>query len=67
MNKKEFLSRMKKYGDTQATLGEALGLPQSAISGRINGTIEFKKSEINLIRKRYELSDSDTILIFFTD
>ena len=62
-----FKSYMVKNGDTQATLAEAIGLPQSAISTRINGKILFRQDEINSIRKRWDLSDSETVDIFFAD
>ena len=62
-----FKSYMVKNGDTLATLAEAIGLPQSAISARINGKILFRQDEINSIRKRWDLSDSETVDIFFAD
>ncbi len=67
MNKKLFRAKMAEHGDTQLTLAEAMGMVQSAISMRINGHIEFKKNEINFIRKRYNLTAEETVLIFFNE
>jgi len=67
MNSNELKAVMKRNGDTQERLAEALGLQTSGVSERINGNIEFRRKEINVIRKRYKLSDSDTIKIFFDD
>lgn len=56
-----------KNNDTQAILAEAMGIPQSALSARINGKIEFRQNEINFIRKRWSLTDQETVDIFFND
>lgn len=56
-----------KNNDTQAILAEAMGIPQSALSARINGKIEFRQNEINFIRKRWSLTDQETVDIFFSD
>lgn len=65
MNKPLLKAEMAKNNDTQSALAEALGLPQSALSYRINGKIEFRVREISCIRQRYKLSDRATIAIFF--
>ena len=67
MNKTEFKIEMIKNHDNQTTIAEAMGLPQSAISARINGTTEFKQNEIYFLMKRWNLSEKRTIDIFFTD
>ena len=67
MNSALLKAVMIQNGDNQTRLAEAMGLPQSAISLRINGLVEFKQSEINFIRKRYNLTDEQTILIFFDE
>ena len=56
-----------KNNDTQAILAKAMGIPQSALSARINGKIEFRQNEINFIRKRWSLTDQETVDIFFSD
>ena len=67
MNSSEMKAVMAKHNDTQEKLAEFLGLQTSGISLRINGKIEFRRSEINAIRKRYDLTDQETISIFFDD
>ena len=56
---------MMNHGDTQANLAKALNLPQSALSARMNGKTDFRKDEIDAIRRRYNLSAEDLQAIFF--
>ena len=56
-----------KNNDTQTALSNAMGLQQSALSARINGKIEFRQNEINFIRKRWNLTDQETVDIFFSE
>lgn len=56
---------MGRNGDTQSDLAKALGLPQSALSARMNGHTDFRKNEIDEIRKRYDLSFEELQAIFF--
>ena len=65
MNKPLIKSVIAKNNDTQESLASVLNLPQSALSNRINGKIEFRVSEINCIRKRYKLTAKETVDIFF--
>ena len=67
MNTILFRTHMLKNNDTQEKLADAMSIAQSALSMRINGKIEFRQNEINFIRKRYKLSDQETVDIFFTD
>lgn len=67
MNSNNLKAAMKKHDDTQEKLAEFLGLQVSGLNARINGKIEFRRSEINLIRERYGLSAEETIEIFFDD
>lgn len=55
------------HGDTQGTLAKALGIPESALSNRISGRVDFRLSEINGIRKRYNLELEKTGEIFFDE
>jgi len=67
MNPNELKAEMKRNDDTQEKLAEALDLSLSGVNDRINGRVEFRRSEINIIRQRYSLSPEDTIRIFFAD
>jgi transcriptional regulator with XRE-family HTH domain len=65
MNTNELKATMKRHGDTQEKLAEALDLQVSGVNERVNGKVEFRRSEINTIRERYNLSPEETIKIFF--
>lgn len=65
MNTNELKAEMKRNNDTQEKLAEALDICVSGVNDRVNGRVEFRRSEINTIRQRYHLSDEDTIRIFF--
>lgn len=65
MNTNELKAAMKRNDDTQEKLAEALGLQVSGVNERVNGKVEFRRSEINAIRERYNLSPEETIKIFF--
>ena len=67
MNTLQFNVYKVKNNDTQIALADAMGLPQSALSARINGKIEFRQNEINFIRRRWNLTDQETVDIFFSD
>ena len=56
---------MGSHGDNQATLAKALGMQQSALSARMNGKTDFRKTEMETIRKRYELDAETMQAIFF--
>jgi len=65
MNGQKLKALIVENSETQGVLAEALGLPVSALNARINGHIEFRRSEINTIRERYHLTPEQTIDIFF--
>ena len=56
---------MGAHGDRQSDLADALHLPQSALSSRMNGKTEFRRSEMMIIWKRYDLSAENMLAIFF--
>lgn len=60
-------SQRVKKGLTQKKVSEILNIDSTSYSKKENGIIEFKASEINLIRKIFELSPEDIIEIFFDD
>ena len=65
MNSSGLKAAMAKHRDTQKALAEALGMQTSGLNMRINGKIEFRRSEISAIRQRYGLSPEETVEIFF--
>lgn len=67
MNMKLLRSQMLMHDDTQVKLAEALGLPQSAISMRMTGKIDFRQNEMEAIRKRYQLTPDQVVEIFFAN
>lgn len=66
MNSLEMKVEMKRNKDTLEKLAEALGLQVSGAWARVNGRTDFRASEIEKIRTRYNLSDADLVKIFFT-
>lgn len=69
MNKNMFNSKMKLFGDTQATLAEALGISLGRLNAKINETdgAEFTQGEIKAITFRYHLTAEDVYAIFICD
>lgn len=67
MNIAKLKSKMVLHGDTQSKLAEALGMTCPMMSDRMNGKVDFRRSEINAIRARYELTDEETMQIFFEE
>ncbi len=67
MNKNLLRYFMSVNGDNQTTLAEALGMQQSALSARMNGKTDFRKNEMEAIRKRYKLDAEKMQEIFFAN
>ena len=67
MNSSMMKAMIVKNKDNQEKLAQALGLPTSALNARINGRTEFRLHEVNEIRKRYGLTQAETMQIFFDD
>ena len=67
MNKNAFVSKMKLFGDTQASVADALGLSVSRINAKINETdgAQFRQSEIAFFRERWKLTPEEVDNIFF--
>lgn len=68
MNKVELEVVMKRYGDTQGSLAEAIGISRGSLNSKINETKNavFNQPEMAAIRKRYHLNSEDFERIFFT-
>lgn len=67
MDKDLLKYRIAKYGETATELANAMGIHETTLSAKINGSAEFKQSEINFIVERYGLSSDDTMAIFFKE
>lgn len=69
VQKNMLISKMKLYGDTQASLADALGCSISRLNAKINGTdgADFTKKEMEKIRIRYQLTDQEFLDIFFAE
>lgn len=65
VNAPAFKAMLAMHKATQNDIADLLGLSVSAVNSRINGSIEFRRNEINAIRKEYELTDAETMAIFF--
>lgn len=67
MNKNMFKSKMKLFGDTNATLAGAIGISAQRLSAKINetGGAEFTQSEILSVKERYDLTIEEVSQIFF--
>lgn len=69
MNKKLLRSKMVEFGDNNFTLAAALNIAPGTLSTKMNETngAEFTQGEMNVIRKRYNLTDPEFMMIFFAD
>lgn len=67
MNANILRSKMKLFGDTNASLADAIGCSAQRLSAKINETngAEFNQSEIKAIKERYNLSHEEVDAIFF--
>lgn len=68
MDKKKFKSILALNGDTQGTLAEYLDIGQNTLSAKINSYrgADFSRAEIELMKKRYNLSADQIDSIFFS-
>lgn len=68
MKKNLLLSKMKLFGDTNATLAKLIGCSPQRFSAKINETrgAMFTQREITLIKDAYSLTGSEIVSIFFT-
>lgn len=65
MSKDELRSEMIRHKDTNDTLAEYLGISANAVSLKMNGKRDFKLSELQKIKQRYDLTARDMARIFF--
>lgn len=67
LDKNELKAAMARYGDRQEDLANTLGLTASGLSVKVNGTVDFKRNEIELIMLRYNLNPEEVQRIFFAN
>ena len=68
MNSNLLKAVIKKHGETQADLAEALGLSLSNLNDKINAkSASFRQSEIIAIKERYKLTAKEVDEIFFAE
>lgn len=67
MNKNKLKAKMIEHGDTAEMLAKILGIHRSCLSAKMNGYrgAEFNQSEIRTMAKRYSMTDSEVVEIFF--
>lgn len=66
MNKNLLISVMKKQGDTQAMLADAMGLSLSRFNAKLNERdgAAFTQTEMNFIIHRYDIDGDMAMQIF---
>ena len=69
MNKNEFISVMKKYGDNQSDVAAYIGISLQRFNAKLNetGGAEFTQGEIQKVKEKYNLSSEEVNKIFFED
>lgn len=68
MNKQELKAEIARYGDNCSKLAQALGCAPQTLSKKLNGKgTSFNMEEVDIIRKRYNLSFERIGCIFFTN
>jgi len=67
LNKVEFEYEMRKYGDSQTTLANAMGLSRTRLNCKINERYgaSFTQPELKFLMDRYSLSTERLEQIFF--
>ena len=64
-DKNELKAMLARNGENQGDLANMLGLTSSGLSVKVNGIVDFKRNEIELMILRYKLSPEDVQRIFF--
>ena len=59
---------MKLHGDTQEVLANYIGISVQRLNAKLNRTngAEFTQGEISKIKEKYNLTDEEVVLIFFS-
>lgn len=69
MNKEKLVDKMRRNGDTNASLALYLGISPQSLSSKKNATngAQFLAGEIIAIKRKYKLSAKDLNEIFFEE
>lgn len=69
MNKNLIVSIMKRDGDIQSTVAEALGMSTNSFNMKLNErrNREFTASEIRRFKERYSMTPEEVNACFFED
>ncbi len=65
-NKNEFCGKVKSCGMTLEQAANYLGINSATLSRKINGSSDFTRNEIELLRQKLSLSLDDIQTIFFS-
>ena len=65
MEKNELKAEIARHNDRQEDLAAAIGISPASLSARMNGEIDFKRTEVEAIAVRYDLSAEGIQRIFF--
>lgn len=68
MHKTELEYEMKKYGDTQGSLADSMGLSRATLNYKINekNGASFNQPELKFMKDRYGLTPERMVEIFFS-
>lgn len=66
MDYKRLKLKIKEVFDTQEVFAKAMGMSKTALSQRLNGSVEWKSSEISQACELLHIPITDTHLYFFT-
>lgn len=65
MNYPQLCTQMIEKGVTKRDVANRLNMSEQALYNKLNGTSEFKNSEIKVLAKILDLSMNDVNIIFF--
>lgn len=67
MNKYKLVEIMKRHGDTQEQLADAVGISLSRFNAKLNekDNAQFTQGEIQAMKQRYDLRPEEIDEIFF--
>lgn len=65
MQSKLFRSKMVLHDDTLQTVSGCLGITRQTLAEKLQGTSEFKQTEIDRLITRWNLTPHEVVQIFF--